>query len=114
LTTPNLRGSYTEVRRSLLVSIAARWCAAFKQPYLQSTRRCPRSAPSSMRRCIPVSSDHLVRPTNADPHLIDLPLFGQPLPNGATAVSSMTFEPLATVGRSQQEIDWTLVASLRS
>ncbi|HEY9564857.1 MAG TPA: ATPase, T2SS/T4P/T4SS family [Nocardioides sp.] len=61
-----------------------------------------------------MSSDHLVRPTNADPHLIDLPLFGQPLPNGAAAVSSIPAEPLTTLGSTRPDVDWTLVASLRS
>src|SRR3546814_6250616 len=79
-----------------------------------STPRCPRIVPGSPRWCIPVSSDHPVRPTNADPHLIDLPLFGQPLPNGAAAVSSIPAEPLTTLGSTRPDVDWTLVASLRS
>ncbi len=61
-----------------------------------------------------MSSDHLVRPTNADPHLIDLPLFGQPLPNGTAAVSSIPAEPLTILGSTRPDVDWTLVASLRS
>lgn len=61
-----------------------------------------------------MSSDHLVRQTNADPHLIDLPLFGQPLPNSTASVSSIPAEPLTPMGSSHPDVDWTLVASLRS
>lgn len=61
-----------------------------------------------------MSSDHLLRPTNADPRLIDLPLFGQPLPNGQRSAASLVAEPLPTTPRDGVQVDWTLVASLRS
>src|SRR3546814_10786665 len=69
---------------------------------------------ASARRCSPMSSDHLVRPTNADPRLIDLPLFGQPLPRTSAATPPRLPEPPVGSSYDDADVDWGVVASLRT
>ena len=61
-----------------------------------------------------MSSDHLVRPTNADPRLIDLPLFGQPLPSTPAAAPPRLPAPPVASSYDDVDVDWGVVASLRT
>jgi Flp pilus assembly CpaF family ATPase len=61
-----------------------------------------------------MSSDHLVRLTNADPRLSDLPLFGQPLPRTPAATPPRPPDPPVASSYDDVDIDWAVVASLRT
>lgn len=61
-----------------------------------------------------MSSDHLVRPTNADPRLIDLPLFGQPLPSSSPTPHVGPVEAPPTSQYDDVGVDWGVVAALRT
>lgn len=61
-----------------------------------------------------MSSDHLVRPTNADPRLIDLPIFGQPLPDSSVPGALTRPDSPRAPSYDEADVDWGVVASLRA
>lgn len=61
-----------------------------------------------------MSSDHLVRPTNAVPRLSDLPLFDQPLPRTAQPATKAARQQPWTSSYDDADVDWGVVASLRT